>query len=155
MWAPPSRLIHSSCLQALDVTKRCNTSCSSHSTSQQHCAGSFRVTPTVFCFIWVFVMDISSLLLVLPQTTSEHSWDSSAPVAVVISSHPGGWAIKDRPLRISHSLQGNNQNLGVYRDMDGHEPNHQRHSGWIICLWLVRARSHSTTTLVFPNDSGC
>ncbi len=96
-------------------------------------------------------MDISSLLLVLPQTPS---WESSAPLAVVNNIHPGDWAIKDSPLCISHSLQGNNQNLGAYRGADSHEPNHQPHSGWIIYLWLARAESHIATTLVFPNDSG-
>lgn len=61
MSAPPPH-IPSSWLQALDVTKRYNTSCSSHSISQHKCAGSFGVTPTAFCFISFFVMDISSLL---------------------------------------------------------------------------------------------
>lgn len=67
---------------------------------------------------------------VLPQTPSKHSWDSSAPLAVVSSGHPGGWGIKDGPLCISHSLQGNNQSLGVYREAGSHETNCQPHSGW-------------------------
>lgn len=78
-------------------------------------------------------MDISSLLLVLPQTSSKHSWESSAPLAVVNNIHPGDWAINDSPLCISHSLQGNNQNLGAYSDAGSHEPNHQPHSGSSTC----------------------
>lgn len=67
---------------------------------------------------------------------------------------PWGGAIKDSPLCISHSLQGNHQNLGGYREASSHELNHQPGCGWIIYLWLTRAGSHIATTLVFPNDTG-
>ena len=77
--------------------------------STRMCAGYFRVTPTAFCFIWVFVMDISSPPLFSPLP--HIPWRAQPPFAVVNSRHPGGWAIKESPLCISHSLQGNNQNL--------------------------------------------
>lgn len=113
MSAPLPRHIPSSWLQALDVTKRCNTSSSSHSISQHKCAPSFFFfTPNAFCFIWDLC---DGHFTSSPRTPSKHTWGSSAPLTGVHNSHPGGWIIKDGSLSISHSLQGNNPNLEAYR----------------------------------------
>lgn len=91
MSAPPPRLIPSSWLQALDVTKRCNTSCSSHSISQHQCAGIFSESlPLPFVLFgslwWTFQASPSSSPRPLPNIPGR----AQAPVAVVTSSHPQG-----------------------------------------------------------------
>lgn len=103
------------------MTKRCNTSSSSHSISQHKCAPSFFFTPHAFCFIWGLC---DGHFASSPRTPSKHTWGSSAPLTGVHNSHPGGWIIKDGSLCISHSLQGNNPNLEAYRGAGNHEPNH-------------------------------
>lgn len=96
-----------------------DATCSSHSFSQHKCAGYVCVTPTAFCFIWVFVMDIQASPCPPPF---KHPLESSAPFAVANSIPPGGWA-KESPC-ISHSLQGNNQNLRSFqrRRQPWHKP---------------------------------
>lgn len=123
MSAPPLHHISSSHLEALNVTKMWHISLLAFCFLTQVYRIFLELLPLPFVLFGFFVMDIWGFLLVLPHTPIEHSWGSSIPLAVVYSSHPGGWTIKEWSLCISHRLQLNNLNLGANR-AGSHEPNH-------------------------------
>lgn len=124
MSAPPLHHISSSHLEALNVTKMRHISLLAFCFLTQVYRIFLESLPLPFVLFGFFVMDIWGFLLVLPHTPLEHSWGSSIPLAVVYSSHPGGWTIKEWSLCISHRLQLNNLNLGANSRAGSHEPNH-------------------------------
>lgn len=77
----------------------------------------------------------------------KHSLESSAPFHVVNSSHPGGVELSRRGLFAYHTAHKATNKTSELQEEDAAT------AIWIIYLWLVRAGSDMTTTLVFPNDS--
>lgn len=132
MLASPLHQISSSHFEDLNVTKMRHISLLTFCFLTQVYRIFSESLPLPFVLFGFFVMDIWGFLLVLPHTPLEHSWGSSIPLAVVYSSHPGGWTIKEWSLYISHRLQLNNLNLGANSRAGSHEPNHQPHTGCII-----------------------
>ncbi|KAK5880498.1 hypothetical protein CesoFtcFv8_023520 [Champsocephalus esox] len=132
--------------RALDVTQRCNTSCSSHLISQSECAGYFRVT--AFCFIWVFVMDISSP----PCSPPFHTFlEELCPLLLWSTAVTLGVELSKRALSAYHTAyKATTRTCELQRSLS---PNHQQHIEDPL-LVVSRAGSHITTTEVFPNDSG-
>ncbi len=135
-------------LPTLDVTKRCNTSCSSHSIYQHKCAGSFGVPPAAFCFMWLFVMYISASSLTSPRPPPNIP-GRAEPLQLWSAAVTLRWSCYESALCVSHHVRGH-RNPGALGEAGNHEQ--QPCSGWIMCLWL--AGSHAATTAGFPNDSG-